>query len=112
MKNLYLALAVLGTVLPYWFFAQHFAEAGLSLPAFLGQAFANPVAAGLSADIVVSSVVFWVLLTVNGDGARIWTWFLVPLNLAVGLSCALPLYLYLRCRDRESASGSAAGVVG
>lgn len=110
MKNVYLVLAVLGTVLPYWFFAQHFAAAGVSLPEFLRLAFANPVAAGLSTDVVVSSAVFWAWLGASGDGHR--AWFLVPLNLAIGLSCALPLYLYLRCRDRDQATGRAAPAAG
>ena len=45
MKTLYLLLAVLGTVLPYLFFAQHFAAAGLAPGAFLGGMFGHPVAA-------------------------------------------------------------------
>jgi hypothetical protein len=105
MKNVYLVLAVLGTVLPYWFFGPYFASAGLSVAGFLTLAFDNPVAAGLSADVVVSSAVFWAWLFANQDGSR--GWYLIPLNLLIGLSCALPLYLYLRCRDAEGSPAAA-----
>ena len=49
MKNVYLVLAIVGTVLPYFFFAQHLSAEGLNLGNFLTLAFANPVASGLSA---------------------------------------------------------------
>jgi len=105
MKNVYLVLAVVGAVLPYVFFLQHFAAAGVGLPAFLAAVFANPAAAGAAADLVTSSVVFWVVLFATGDGAR--AWYLVPLNLLIGLSCALPLWLYLRARDGQAADALA-----
>lgn len=96
MKNVYLLLAVLGAVLPYAFFLRHFADAGVALPAFLAAVFANPAAAGAMTDLVVSSVVFWVWLLAAGEGRRLG--YLIPVNLLIGLSCALPLYLYLRAR--------------
>lgn len=101
MKTLYLLLAVLGTVLPYLFFAEHFAAAGLAPGAFLGGMFGHPVAAGAAADLVLSSVVFWVWLFASGEGRR--AVFLIPANLLVGLSLALPLWLYLRAREADAA---------
>lgn len=101
MKNVYLLLAVVGAVLPYVFFIQHFSTVGIGLPAFLAAVFDNPAAAGAATDLVISSVVFWVLLFGTGDGAR--AWYLVPLNLLIGLSCALPLWLYLRAREVDTA---------
>ena len=100
MKFLYLLLAVAGTVLPYAFFLQHFAAEGLSPGAFVSGLFANGVASGAAADLVLSSVVFWVWLFASGDGRR--AGFLIPANLLVGLSLALPLWLYLRARDAEA----------
>lgn len=113
MKNVYLILAVLGTVLPYAFFVQHFEAAGLNPLALVAAGFANPGAGGLVIDLVVSSAVFWSYLFANGEGHRA-AW-LIPLNLLIGLSCVLPLYLYLRVRDREQrapALGRASGQVG
>ncbi len=102
MKFLYLLLAVVGTVLPYAFFLQHFAAAGLAPAAFLGDMFANAVASGAAADLVLSSLVFWVWLFASGEARR--AGYLIPANLFVGLSLALPLWLYLRARDAEASS--------
>jgi hypothetical protein len=62
--------------------------------------FANPVASGAATDLVVSSVVFWVWLFASGEGRR--AIYLIPANLLVGLSLALPLWLYLRARSAEA----------
>jgi len=98
MKRFYLVLCVLGTVLPYWQFLQFFGDGGgLDFVGFLGAATANPVAAGFSIDLVLSSVVFWAFLFTDGrrHGVR-HLWVCVAANLLVGLSLALPLYLYRR----------------
>ncbi len=92
MKNLYLLLAILGAVVPYIFFFDHFSTSGYSLAAFVGGLFANGAAGGFSADVVISSAVFW-----------IWMWqrkapligIFILLNLGIGLSCAFPAYLYV-----------------
>ena len=105
MKNVYLALAVLGAVLPYVFFLQHFAAAGPDPLALLAAFFANPGASGAATDLVWSSLVFWVYLFANGEGRR--AVLLIPINLLIGLSCALPLYLYLRARERSAPAAPA-----
>jgi hypothetical protein len=107
MRNhAYLVLAMLGTVIPVVLFAQFFAPHGLDLGGFLAAAFANPVASGLSADLVISSVVFWVWMFSHRDGPNPLPF--VAMNLLVGLSLALPLYLWLRGR-RPAAEAVPAG---
>lgn len=93
MKYVYLALAVLGTVVPYAFFISHFQSEGLGLGTFVRAAFTNGASGGMGADLLISSVVFWVWLARNKVEKA---WVFVGLNLAIGLSCALPLCLYLR----------------
>lgn len=105
MKNVYLVLAILGAVVPYMFFVPHIAAAGPDPAAFVAAAFATLVAGGLAADLVISSVVFWVYLFANGEGSRA-AW-LIPVNLLIGLSCALPLYLYLRAQSAAPAAAPA-----
>lgn len=97
LKALYLALAVAGAVIPYAFFLQHFSSAGLGLVDFLGAAFANGAAGGFTADVIISSVVFWIAMihyrkTKDGPSPTLF----VVLNLCIGLSCALPAWLYAR----------------
>ena len=62
MKALYLVLAIVGAVLPYAFFIQHFSSEGLGLPGFVAALFANPAAGGFTADLLITSVVFWTFM--------------------------------------------------
>jgi hypothetical protein len=97
MKSLYLVLAILGAVVPYAFFVQHFASQGLSLPVFVAEIFANPAAGGFTADLLLCSFVFWIAMFQRRRQADAPSpWLFIVLNLAIGLSCALPAYLYAR----------------
>ena len=91
MKNLYLLFAIVGAVVPYVFFADHFATVGFGLVDFIGAGFVNGVAGGFTADVLISSVVFWIYL-LSRNTSQIWMF--IALNLLIGLSCALPLYLW------------------
>lgn len=94
-KKLYLALAFAGAIVPYLFFIQFFSDAGLSLSGFLAAVFANPAAGGFTADLVISSLVFWLFMWQrrSRDAGPNPAWFVI-INLTIGLSCALPAYLY------------------
>ena len=94
-KKIYLLLAIGGAAVPYIFFIQHFADAGFSVGEFLGAVFANPAAGGFTADLLISSLVFWIFMIHRrgrGKGPKP-LWFIV-INLTIGLSCALPAYLH------------------
>ena len=94
-KKLYLALAFAGAIIPYLFFIQHFADKGLSLGDFTAALFANPAAGGFTADLLISSLVFWIaMLHRRGAGKGPNPLGFIVLNLTIGLSCALPAYLY------------------
>jgi len=62
MKTLYLVLAIIGAVIPYVFFIQHFSSDGLSLVGFVRALFANPAASGFTADLLLTSAIFWVFM--------------------------------------------------
>ncbi|MBL4646367.1 MAG: hypothetical protein COA52_03385 [Hyphomicrobiales bacterium] len=97
MKNFYLLMAVLGTIIPYIFFGSFIADNGINLIAFVKALFVNGAAGGFSADILLSSFVFWVwsFHDARQQGIARW-WLIIPANLLVGLSLALPLYFYMR----------------
>lgn len=101
MKNVYLVAAILGAVIPYYFFLQHVGAEGLALPAFLGAVFATPAASGFAADLFISSFVFWIYMYQAGEGAP-KPWPFIVINLLIGLSCALPAYLYWRLKDAQA----------
>jgi hypothetical protein len=97
MKHLYLALAILGAIIPYVFFFRHFQSSGLALGTFVEALFVNGAAAGFTADLLITSAAFWIWLAAT-RAKRPWVY--VALNLAIGLSCALPAYLYVQERSR------------
>jgi hypothetical protein len=100
MRRIYLLLAVVGTVLPYLFFGQYIFGDGASIVGFVSAVIANPPATGFTADLLMSSLVFWIMMFYNrrqGKGPK--PLLFVVLNLVVGLSCALPVYLYAQSRE-------------
>ena len=97
LKNVYLTLAVAGTVLPFWQLLPFVQEHGLDIPLLLTRLFADPVAAFFGTDVIVSSLVLWVFVFAEGRRAQIeQLWLPIAANLAVGVSLGLPLFLYIR----------------
>jgi Terpene cyclase DEP1 len=104
-KHLYLGLCVIGTVLPYSQFLPFLREHGLDARAFIDQLFATNIGGFFGWDVVVSSVVLWVMVFVEGRRAGIGhRWAPIAANLAVGVSLGLPLFLYMRELRRELAA--------
>ncbi len=101
MKNLYLAMAIVGGVIPYVFFMQHFSTAGFGLGEFVGALFANPASGGFTADLLLTSMIFWIFMfhQRSRNKAPAPPMFVV-LNLLIGLACAFPAYLYARERQQ------------
>lgn len=96
-KNVYLIFAIIGTIIPWLFFANFFGQEGLNLPLFVQSLFANGAAGGFSADVLISIVVFWIWAYADAKNNNVNYWWLIfPAGFTVGLSLALPLYLYLR----------------
>ena len=96
-RHIYLLLCVLGTVLPYSQFVPFLREHGLDLKLLIAQLFANRISAFFGLDVIVSSVVLWVLVRVEGRRAGVkHLWAPIVALLAVGVSLGLPLFLYLR----------------
>ena len=97
LKKFYLICAVIGTIVPWYFFASFFAAEGFNIPLFVQSLFANGAAAGFVADVLISIVVFlvWSYDDAKRLGVSQW-WLVLPASFLVGLSLALPLYLYMR----------------
>jgi hypothetical protein len=100
-QTLYLALCVAGTVLPYSQLLPFVLEHGLDVPLLIEQLFANRISAFFGLDVIVSSVVLWVLVAVEGRRAGMThLWAPIVANLTVGVSLGLPLFLLMRERHR------------
>ena len=102
MKNVYLILAILGFIAPYYFFLQVPPENLLDLPALIQPLFANHFMRGLAMDLTISVIAFWVFVFAEANRLQIrHAWLYVLATLMVGLSFALPLFLYFRERQLE-----------
>ncbi len=100
MRQIYLVLAIAGAVIPYVFFIKFFQTSGIDLGGFVSALFVNGASAGFTADLLITSSVFWIWMAKNrseGKGPHPLPFVLV--NLLIGLSCAFPAYLYLRFKD-------------
>ncbi len=104
-KTLYLLLCALGTALPLWQFIPFLWEHGLDVRLFFEQLFANPVSGFFGWDVIVSSIVLWALVAVEGRRAGVkHLWAPIVASLTVGVSLGLPLFLYLREASLEGAA--------
>ena len=102
-KNIYLALCVAGTIVPAFAILPFLREHGLDLRLLFEQLFSTPAGAFFGLDVVISSLVLWVLVFVEGRRAGVkHLWAPILANLLVGVSSGLPLFLYMR----ESRLGS------
>jgi hypothetical protein len=104
-KTLYLVLCVVGTVFPYSQLIPFLREHGLDIRLLFEQMFANWVAGFFAMDVIVSSIVLWVLVFSEGrrKGVR-HLWAPIVASLAVGVSLGLPLFLYMRETRLEDAA--------
>jgi hypothetical protein len=107
VKRFYLALCVIGFLLPYWQFVPWVAEHGLNLPLLVRDLFVNRISSFFGLDVLVSAVVLWVFIAAEGShlGMR-RLWLPIVATCVVGVSLGLPLFLYLRqVRLDRTASG-------
>ena len=110
---IYLVLALLGFALPYSQLIPFFATHGFDLSLFWSQLFANRISIDFAFDLIVSSVVFWILVYREGTRLQMRSlWIYIVVNLVIGLSFALPIFLLMRTRqlDNLAASDSATRV--
>ena len=110
-KSLYLTLCIAGTILPYSQFVPFLLEHGLDVRSFLEQLFSNRIGGFFGLDVIVSSVVLWALVAIEGRRAGMThLWAPIAASLTVGVSLGLPLFLYMRERRLERQSERARSV--
>jgi hypothetical protein len=104
-KTLYLLLCVAGTLLPLSQLVPFVRDHGLDLRLFFEELFSTRIGAFFGWDVIVSSVVLWVFVLLEGRRADIRNlWVPIAANLIVGVSLGLPLFLYMRERRIETAT--------
>ena len=96
-KHIYLFLAVIGFIGPYYFFISFLAAHGLDGRLFVQQLFGTRISTFFAVDLLLSCVVF--VRYLSQEAARYSMkrqWIYLIALLTVGLSFALPLFLYVR----------------
>lgn len=100
LRMIYLALAVIGAIVPMRYFIGWFNENGYSLRAMVDAWHANMATSGLVWDLTIAAtaLTIWIIaeVLVRKD------YWVAPVCIAatfcIGVSCGLPLYLFLRTR--------------
>ena len=99
-KILYLGLCIAGTILPYSQLIPFLREHGLDIRLIFEQLFSNRIGGFFGLDVIVTSVVLWVLVLTEGRRIGVkHLWSPIAASLVVGVSLGLPLFLYLREKE-------------
>jgi hypothetical protein len=102
MKLLYGLLAVLGTVIPLSRLTAWLVEHGLDLPLLYQHAFGPDIAAFAWLDVVMSAIVLFVFIFLEGRKLSMQKlWLPVLGTCTVGVSLGLPLFLMMREIKRQ-----------
>jgi len=97
IKNIYLALCLLGIIIPYVAFVPWVIENGLNVSLLVNQIASSPVASFGWLDVIISAVALFVFIYSDTRKRKVQYWWLTIIGtLTVGVSLGLPLYLYLR----------------
>ncbi len=98
---LYLALAIIGAVLPWLANLEFISQSGhpFDLSLFVEQANANPAARSLSRDLAIAATAVTVWMVMEGRRLRMrGVWLALLCSVTVAFACGAPLFLFLRER--------------
>ena len=95
-KHVYLALFIIGSIVPYLAFVPWVMDHGLDLSRLVEELFANRISAFFGLDVIVSTVVLWLFMTWEGKRVGVPLWPSIVASLLIGVSSALPLFLFMR----------------
>ena len=99
MKTLYLVLAILGFVIPYYFFVSFLLVYSIDIQLFFQQLLVNDIAKFFVMDLIISTIVFWIFMIHEARRVNLSnSWLFILLTIVIGLSFAFPLFLYFRER--------------
>lgn len=102
VKNIYLLLTLVGTLLPLSQFFGFLSEYGLDFESFFTLLFSNGVSAFFALDVIVSAVVLIIFIFQEAKKRHIpYYWVCYIALFSAGVSAALPLFLYLKERTNN-----------
>jgi uncharacterized protein DUF2834 len=99
-KQGYLALAIVGAIVPLVPFVPWLSEHGLDVRLLVQELFANRVSTFFGLDVVISAIVVIAFAWIERDRLSMRSWWLPVVGVVcVGVSFALPLLLFMRERE-------------
>lgn len=99
MKHVFLLLAILGAILPMYYFIGWFEANGYDLAAMVEAWNVNDATTGLVYDLTVAAAALTIWIVWECVQTKRWLNLVaVPATFCIGVSCGLPLYLWLRMR--------------
>lgn len=98
LRLLYLALAVIGAIMPMRYFLAWFRDNGFDLNGMLAAWHANDASSGLVWDLTIAAVALtvWIVAEVRTGRAPRIALLSVAATFGIGVSCGLPLFLFFR----------------
>ena len=97
LRHLYLVLCVVGVILPCSQLIPWLSAHGLDLPLFFSELLSTRVGAFFGMDVLVSALVLFVFLAVEGRRLAMRNlWLPAVATIVVGVSLGFPLFLYMR----------------
>ena len=107
LRHVYLCLCFFGAALPSWKLVPWLMTHGLNLPLFFFELFSTQVGAFFGMDVIVSALVLFVFIVVEGRRLAIQNiWVPVVATCAIGVSLGFPLFLYMRQLKLERQSNN------
>jgi hypothetical protein len=101
LRIVFLGLAILGAIVPMFYFVSWFQANGWSLGAMVTAWHANDATSGLVWDLTIAAVTLTVWILAEAISRKDWASLVaVAATFLIGVSCGLPLYLFLRSRPR------------
>lgn len=99
MRNVFLVLAIWGTIHPMYYFVTWFTANGWDIMAMVDAWHVNAASSGLVWDLTIAAVTLTIWILMEAFRNKNWlSLAAIPATFLIGVSCGLPLYLYLRSR--------------
>lgn len=99
LRKLYLALAVIGAVVPMSYFVGFFQSEGWSLGLMVDAWRANGATKGAAMDLLITGSALTIWIVAETLVRKNWMALVaIPATFFVGVSFGFPLYLFLRTR--------------
>jgi hypothetical protein len=101
-KNIYLLMAIVGTLAPPIAGATYLLEHGYNPAHLMPAIFSSPVSAMVGINVIIGCITLAILMHTEGRELGVKTWLPIVAITFIGISSGLPLYLYLRERAKPS----------